>query len=295
MTLTAVIPVRGSEYESRKENLKEIINSVTQVKLVIVADGFNQIDAASLAQLVSEAKFCEINLIHGVFGNPGSARNSGLEIVDSEWVCFWDSDDTPNPEGFKTMIEKADRANTSVAKGGYGVLDTRNGQMFFNSRAYIPRGNPARHLLDPGIWRYAFSKSIYLNTRFPPLRMGEDQDFLVKVLLSRHEVFQSEEMVYTYRLGSETQITHSEEAFLDVAKSLKYLRKLLGEYKKDQISRTIILTSYIKQLVTGVTRVGFSKSGIKPIPTLRFLLLIFLQGGLSKPFRIYVSERIFKK
>ena len=295
MTLTAIIPVHGSEYESRKENLKEIIKSARQVELVIVADGFNQSEAASLAQLVSDAKFCEINLIHGVFGNPGSARNAGLETVDSEWVCFWDSDDIPNPEGFKTMIERAKKANTSVAKGCYKVLDTRSGQIFTNNGSYISRDNPARHLVDPGIWRYAFSKSIYLNTSFPPLRMGEDQDFLVKVLISQHEVFQSEEMVYTYRLGNETQITRSEAAFLDVGESLKYLRVLLGEYKKDQTSRTIVLTSYIKQLVTGLTRVGFRKSGIKPIPTLRFLLLTFLRGSLSKPVRIYVGERMFKR
>jgi glycosyltransferase involved in cell wall biosynthesis len=293
--LTAVIPVHGDEYKLRKENMKEIINSASHINLVIVADGFNESNAASLAELVSDAKFCEINLIHGVFGNPGSARNAGLKIVDSEWVCFWDSDDIPNPEGFKTMIEKAEKANISVAKGGYRVLDTRNGQIFTNRRSYISKDNPARHLLDPGIWRYAFSKSIYLNTSFPPLRIGEDQDFLVKVLITQHEVFQSEEMVYTYRLGNETQITYSEAAFLDVAESLKYLRVLLGEYKKDQISRTIVLTSYIKQLVTGVTRVGFYKSGIKPIPTLRFLLLTFLRGSLSKPIRIYVGGRTFKR
>jgi glycosyltransferase involved in cell wall biosynthesis len=295
VTLTAVIPVHGSEYKSRKENLKEIINSATQVKLVIVADAFNQSDAASLAQLVSEGKFLEIDLIHGIFGNPGGARNAGLEIVDSEWVCFWDSDDIPNPDGFKTIIEKAEKANASVAKGRYRVLDTRNGQTFANKGSYISNDNPARHLLDPGIWRYAFSKKIYSKNRFPPLRMGEDQDFLVKVLISQQEVFQSDEMVYTYRLGNDTQITHSEAAFLDVAESLKYLRKLLGEYKKDQIGSTIVLTSYIKQLVTGVTRVGFRKSGIKPIPIMRFLFLTFLRGSLSKPVRIYVGEWIFQR
>jgi glycosyltransferase involved in cell wall biosynthesis len=295
VTLTAVIPVHGSESKSRKENLKEIINSATPVKLVIVADAFNQSDAASLAQLVSEGKFLEIDLIHGIFGNPGGARNAGLEIVDSEWVCFWDSDDIPNPDGFKTIIEKAEKANASVAKGRYRVLDTRNGQTFANKGSYISNDNPARHLLDPGIWRYAFSKKIYSKNRFPPLRMGEDQDFLVKVLISQQEVFQSDEMVYTYRLGNDTQITHSEAAFLDVAESLKYLRKLLGEYKKDQIGSTIVLTSYIKQLVTGVTRVGFRKSGIKPIPIMRFLFLTFLRGSLSKPVRIYVGEWIFQR
>jgi glycosyltransferase involved in cell wall biosynthesis len=293
--LTAVIPIHGSEFESRKDNLKAMMKSSTQIKLVIVADGFNRGDRALLDEMVAQAKFCETNLIHGVFGNPGSARNAGLEFVDSEWVCFWDSDDIPHPEGFKTMIEKAEASKSSVAKGSYSVLDKLEGEVIPSARPYITSENPARHLLDPGIWRYAFAKKVYLNTRFPPLRMGEDQDYLVKVLLSEREVFQSDEVVYTYRLGNETQITNSKSAFADVGASLKFLEEQLKLNRNDQISSTIILTSYIKQLVTGITRVGIRKSNLELLPILLVLLRTIRFEVLLKALKIHFAERVIKK
>jgi glycosyltransferase involved in cell wall biosynthesis len=293
--LTAVIPIHGSEFKSRKDNLKEMIKSSNQIKLVIVADGFNRGDAALLDEIVAQAKFCETNLIHGTFGNPGSARNAGLEFVDSEWVCFWDSDDIPHPEGFKTMIEKAEASKSSVAKGSYSVIDKLEGEVIPSARPHITSENPARHLLDPGIWRYAFAKKVYLKTRFPPLRMGEDQDYLVKVLLSEREVFQSDEVVYSYRLGNETQITNSESAFADVGASLKFLEEHLKLNRNDQISSTIILTSYMKQLVTGVTRVGIRKSNLELMPILLVLLRAIRLGILLKALKIHFAERVVKK
>lgn len=295
MKLTAVIPIHGSEFESRKDNLKEIIKSSAQIKLVIVADSFNRGDAVLLDEMVAQAKFCETNLIHGAFGNPGSARNAGLEFVDSEWVCFWDSDDIPHPEGFKTMIEKAEASKSSVAKGSYSVIDKLEGEVIPSAKPHITNENPARHLLDPGIWRYAFAKKVYLKNRFPPLRMGEDQDYLVKVLLSEREVFQSDEMVYTYRLGNETQITNLESAFADVGASLKFLEEQLQLNRNDQISGTIILTSYMKQLVTGVTRVGIRKSNLKLIPILLVLLRAIRLGIFLKALKIHFAERVMKK
>ena len=290
MKLSAVIPVHGSAYASRTHFLREIIKSSAQVKLVIVADGLSQADASALEEIVKENDFIGIDLIHGIFGDPGSARNAGLEIVDTNWVCFWDSDDIPNPVTFKSMIDMAELADAKVAKGCYEVLDVKSGKRNLVSTQHVSIQNSARHLLDPGIWRYAFSKEIYKKIRFPALRMGEDQDYLVKVLLEKRKIFQTKDLVYTYRVGHDTQITKSGTAFLDVSQSLKLLEDLLIEKRNDHDAYLIILTSYIKQLISGVKRVGIKKTGIDAIIVVKILARAFFRIKLFQYVQILFSR-----
>jgi len=289
--LSAVIPVHGSAYASRIHFLREIIKSSAQVKLVIVADGLNQADTSALEEIVKENDFIRIDLIHGIFGDPGSARNAGLEIVDTNWVCFWDSDDIPNPVNFKSMVDMAESADAKVAKGCYEVFDVKSGKRNPVYTQHVSIQNSARHLLDPGIWRYAFSKEIYKKTRFPALRMGEDQDYLVKVLLEKKEIFQTKDLVYTYRLGHETQITKSGTAFLDVSQSLKFLEDLLIEKRNDHAAYVIILTSYVKQLISGVKRIGIKKSGIDAIHVFNILARAFFRIKLFQYLQILFSRQ----
>ena len=295
MRVSAVLPVYGPTFATRREHLELIIDSRFEIKLVIVADSFEDKDLSSLSKLIDTTESTDVKLVTGIFGNPGSARNAGLELVDTDWVCFWDSDDLPKQDSFLRMIESADKEHFQIAKGIYQIENANNNQRVTVEREFIDNESPERHLLDPGIWRYAFSKKIYQKVRFPPLKMGEDQDFLVQALLSKKPVYQSSEVVYVYRIGHSPQLSREKSAFVDASKSLELLKDLLDKHRGDQLASRIILTSYLKQLFSLIKHSGIRNLDFHQSKTVSVIFSSLFRGVLVKPFSMIVREALVRR
>jgi glycosyltransferase involved in cell wall biosynthesis len=181
--LTAIVPIFGPTYTCRKQQIEEILANSRNVRILLVADSFGSSEKESIEIFIRNLPGHEIELIEGVFGNPGSARNSALNKVETEWFCFWDSDDIPDAGKYLEMINSAEASNVPIAKGGYKIV-SKSGEII--EKILIPTISPlhpAEHLSDPGLWRYVLNKKIYGELRFPPIRMGEDQDYLVQALM----------------------------------------------------------------------------------------------------------------
>jgi glycosyltransferase involved in cell wall biosynthesis len=294
VSVTAIIPVYGPTYASRKENLENIVESGFEIKLIIVADSFENEEFAELTQMTSK-KSRDITLISGNYGNPGSARNAGLEALASEWVCFWDSDDMPNQKNILRMIKCAETEKFTLAKGRYLIENTGNNQVTQSKDEFVEGQNPAKHLLDPGLWRYAFSTKTYKDLRFPPLRMGEDQDFLVQALLSKNPVYETTNIVYIYRVGHTSQLTREKTAFEDTSQSLEFLKDLLKEHKSDEVASDIILISYLKQFFGATKNTGFSNLRIHQKKHITVILTSLFSGALIKPISMVLKEKMKRK
>jgi glycosyltransferase involved in cell wall biosynthesis len=250
---------------------------------------------SSLSKLLDVTKSRDIKIVTGNYGNPGSARNAGLELVETDWVCFWDSDDLPKQDSFLQMIKSAEESHFLIAKGAYQIENANNNQWVTVEREFVDNDSPEKHLLDPGLWRYAFSKEIYQNVRFPPLRMGEDQDFLVQALLSKTPVYQSSEVIYVYRIGHAPQLSREKSAFNDASKSLQFLKDLLDEYRDDRIASRIILTSYLKQLLSTIKHSGIRNLNHHQSKAVSIILSSLFSGVLLKPFSIVFREVLARK
>jgi len=294
VSITAVIPVYGPTFASRKENLALIVEFGFEIKLLIVADSFEKEELAVLTQMTRK-KLRDITLISGHYGNPGSARNAGLESIDSEWVCFWDSDDMPNQKNVLQMIKCAEAEKFTLAKGRYLIDNADNNQVIQSKNEFVENRSPAKHLLDPGLWRYAFSRKIYKGIRFPPLRMGEDQDFLVQALLSKSPVYETADIVYIYRVGHTSQLTREKTAFVDASKSLELLEDLLAEYKSDHVASSIILVSYLKQFFGAMKNSGFRNLRILQKKHITVILTSLCSGALIKPITWILREKMKSK
>lgn len=295
MRVSAVLPVYGPTFATRREHLKLIFDSRFEIKLVIVADSFGEKDLSSLSKLINTTESTDVNLVTGIFGNPGSARNAGLELVDTDWVCFWDSDDLPKQDSFLRMIKSADEEHFQIAKGTYQIENASNNQHVTVEREFIDNESPERHLLDPGLWRYAFSREIYQKVRFPPLKMGEDQDFLVQALLFKKPVYQSSEVVYVYRIGYSPQLSREKSSFDDASKSLEILKDLLDKYRGDQLSSRIILTSYLKQLFSIIKHSGIRNLDFHQSKTVSVIFSSLFRRDLVKPILMIIREALVRK
>lgn len=292
MILTAVIPIYGPTYAERKGQLETILKSTNNVSIVIVADSFLEHDKLSIQKLVQEYEDISIQIVFGEYGNPGSARNSGINLIQTNWFCFWDSDDEPFPDKYLELVNRAMASNCKIAKGGYKVVDSHGNRP---ERFVIPdvgQIKPAEHIVDPGLWRYVFETKCFGHLRFPPLRMGEDQDYLVKALLANEYVATLSDAVYSYRVGSSDQLTKNATSFNDVGESLSFLRDLVKRNALNDENMELILTSYLKQMISLIRYQKIGKKFRLIITESPFLLRHLFSGELFAPINLLLRGRI---
>ena len=93
--LTAIIPIgrTGGNLDLLYSWLPEASNF--SLKIIMVHDVLDHETGPLLKQLFEEFKELNLTLIEGLYGNPGQARNAGLELASTHWIAFWDHDDKP--------------------------------------------------------------------------------------------------------------------------------------------------------------------------------------------------------
>lgn len=290
MKLTAVVPIFGPTYVSRKHDIEAILNQSRNTKIILVADSFEDNDKQSINELISNIPHEEIELIQGIFGNPGIARNSALDKVETDWFCFWDSDDSPDTELFVKMITDAQSGGFTIAKGAYRKVYANQESEIISILHETPPSKSFEHLIDPGLWRYAFSTASHGLLRFPSQKMGEDQCFLVQALLSQPDVYQSKEVVYNYRIGYGAQLTSNLENVSDLKLSLVFLQDICNSNKSNKLGTKVVLTAYLKQCLTLLKY--RNQISIKSFQIFKFLFVNLVKGRLWIPANTILKSRM---
>jgi hypothetical protein len=286
--LTAIVPIFGPTYAGRKHQIGAILANSRNVRVSLVLDSFGDSERESIEICIRNLHDHEIELIEGDFGNPGSARNSALDRVETEWFCFWDSDDMPDIGKYLEMVNSAEASNVPIAKGGYKIV-SKSGKIF--EKIVIPTigpSHPAEHISDPGLWRYALNKKIYGELRFPPIRMGEDQDYLVQALMITDSVHIFPQAVYSYSVGGNDQLTQSAVNSEEVYKSLHFLSGLRSKKLQDRRKNEIIVTSFLKQFASLLVRKGPKKFGKNWKFLAKFLGQTIIKCEMVKPLKILI-------
>lgn len=212
MLLSVIVPI--GDMAGRLQFVKSWLNQVNKysVEVILIHDQTFLDVGTELKQLVRTVNSSKVILIQGVFGNPGSARNAGLDIATGDWVGFWDSDDTPNVKNIFEAI-KISQQYDEILVGKFAVFDIKT----MEQRIPIKRVNRINSVaMNPGIWRMIFRRSTISEMRFPSLRMGEDQVFLSNLNFGIRKLRFFESIFYQYNLGGTSQLTKSTLALKDL-------------------------------------------------------------------------------
>jgi glycosyltransferase involved in cell wall biosynthesis len=212
MLLSAIVPI--GDMAKRLQFVESWLNQVNKYSLqvILVHDQTFLNVGTELRELVRSVNTSKVMLVQGVFGNPGSARNAGLEIATGDWVGFWDSDDTPNIKNIFEAINISQQYD-EVLVGNFSVFDIKT----MEQRTPIKKVNGINSVaMNPGIWRMIFRRSMISDMRFPSLRMGEDQVFLSNLNFGIRKLRFFESIFYQYNLGSTSQLTKSKLALKDL-------------------------------------------------------------------------------
>jgi glycosyltransferase involved in cell wall biosynthesis len=167
-------------------------------------------------------------------GNPGQSRNYGIADVKSEWIAFWDSDDKPNVKNIVQSV-KANR-NRDVLVGQFSTSSELN-------KSYPVDRKTTRILqvaFNPGLWRIVMKREIVL-FGFPPIRMGEDQVFLMRNDLFNKNLKICEEEFYTYSIRVKNQLTRNLSAIRELKLAIVYSLRVIARKPTWHLSLYLIM------------------------------------------------------
>lgn len=189
--------------------------SLSQLEIICVD---NNADQGTREQVESLAATDErIVVVECKTEGSGPARNKGIQIARGKYVAFVDADDFfHDDDSIKVLYDAAESTNANLARGNvyvwstdtdsYAALETVGQQIWFYEDKL------AMYETEPLLWlpvqhqAYLFNRDFLVRHRlfYPDLLRGQDQPFLLDVLLSDAKVAVTSRPTYVYRKGHKT-------------------------------------------------------------------------------------------
>jgi glycosyltransferase involved in cell wall biosynthesis len=234
------------------------------IEIIIVHDFQDSETEDELRQIV-HGKGSKVKMISGTFGSPGLARNKGIALLESEWVAFWDSDDSPLVRNILGDLNKFNLDQLDALVGGFEVRNASTGELL-STNLNDSKCSQNRIAKNPGIWRWVFKRTLISNLQFPNLSMGEDQIFIARSRAIYSRVKYSNSIYYQYYRGYKSQLTSNKKKISQITSATQLLVEDLEN--PDFCDSRFHLQLIACQMQTAILR-GSIKTRIK---TLKLLL-----------------------
>jgi glycosyltransferase involved in cell wall biosynthesis len=222
--LTAIIPIRSMV--GKLDNLRITLSSCAglPIQIVIVHDDASDGTEEDLNQLLEDFDDLNIEKIQVQCESPGLARNLGIKLAKADWICFWDSDDLPDPTAFMSILNSINLECYDVL---IGAIATQSGFDFLTQKThpFLVAGDSLQMQLAnmPAFTRMIFRKVLIGEHLFPAFKIGEDQCFLRKIEFLNARVFYSEELLYVYISDFDGQLSRRQNLASELALTLEFL------------------------------------------------------------------------
>ena len=235
--ISFIIPTKttSENFTNLQINISRIVSKSKNIEIILVLDG--DIDDFSLDMFDTQTA----KIIRGYFGNPGGARNAGLQQASGDWIWFIDADDLVELDKLDTIISILSHGNADIYVGQYQhYLELEKTRHLHKELKMQGIG------VDLGIWRMIFRRQILRNFFFPELSMGEDQVFVARVLVMNPRIEFLKFPIYEYWEGGSYHLTASPARRKDLLKANALISALLKESYGEKSS--VLRLMYMKQL-----------------------------------------------
>ena len=198
--------------------LRSVLRQTMADLEVIVSDDASKDHSLALVRSIMAADR-RVRVIAGETNRgPAHCRNRALELARGKWVAIVDSDDIVHPERFERLLAVAAQHDADIVAddlllfhedGGPPRLmlgEERRGSFGISPRDWVLAGvdgSPALGYLKPMIRADRLGQARYDES----LRIGEDYDFVLRLLLAGVRMVVAPEPFYLYRRHS-TSISH---------------------------------------------------------------------------------------
>ncbi len=224
--LDTVIPIGNVQKDFK--NLGQIFESSRNFpsNLILVADDPFPSSLSELTIFSNKGTEGTVQIIQSSEGNPGGARNQGLEYATNSWTHFCDSDDMPCQIEIFNLLSNSENENIDVILGSFAThqenSDFRTDYVFGRNSLI----NHVRMVKHPGIWRWVIRRDFIGDTRFPSLSMGEDQLFIIKLLAKNPTIKFTKTIIYRHVTGNPNSLVGSKKNIGDLIVVLEQVLQL---------------------------------------------------------------------
>lgn len=214
ITLTIIIPCYN--VESYLPACLACIESQSykNFRCILVDDGSTDATGAICDELVK--KDSRFQVLHIQNSGSSVARRRGLELCDTEYVTFVDSDDFIHPDTYRILMDNlTEHKDADILV--YGVADCVDGEEIFwqryvvtNNYEVVSQKDAVLRILDDTEWKSYMVNKIYRRALFDtiqfPIGRKLDEDFSIMHLVFHHAKLvlynKSELCIYRHREGS---------------------------------------------------------------------------------------------
>ena len=211
-TVSVIVPMYNAE-NFIKPALESLLTQTFTDFEVILIDDCSTDRTLEIAKTFDDPRI-KLVVNEKNLGNPGSARNVGLEHAIGEYVYFMDDDDLLLPNCLETFID-AIGDNDAVFNGAW--LGAVNGEMrrledldcrvvrldVSENVSADPKqriwSELVNHKMHYPPWLYLYRRALLKDIRFPDC-VAEDVFFLLDVLLSTDRIVKFAEPLYIWRV-----------------------------------------------------------------------------------------------
>lgn len=197
--ISVIIPVYNTE-----RWLPECLDSLLAQKEedwegILVDDGSVDSSAAICR------RYCEADtrfrLVCQENGGPSSARNTGLDNAQGDYIAFIDSDDTILPDYLSTLLKNIETHNAEIASVGTCELTAETGkpQSVLTGGEAVERMLYQTSSLTTSPYGKLFRKELWDGMRFRPGIIYEDLDIIYRIILKARKVSVDSKSLYIYR------------------------------------------------------------------------------------------------
>jgi hypothetical protein len=194
--ISAIVPIHN--WSSVSDNISELLKQkeIVFFKVIFILDSCDPEAEIELKRLLISTNNVSYIVLIRNFSSAAKSRNEGLEIVKTEWLCFWDSDDLPNLRGFLDMYSHVSNSDIDLAVGQIRTIYIREGEEV--KRKLTKTQSLFALAMDLGFTRILYRSLFIKNLFFLNYKSGEDVIFLAKLISRKPKIFFSNVLVYRY-------------------------------------------------------------------------------------------------
>lgn len=180
------------------------------VRIIVINDGSTDLTSTILDKYKGYSNMLIVSQKNK--GHSG-ARNTGLDLSNSKYLMFVDSDDFLAPDAIEKLMSVAMKKDAALVEGGYAVVD-RTGRIIQSIAGLSGKVNPEQlGALKGQPWAKVFKSDLFQNIQFPESYLYEDtiNRMIVYDVLAQtnQEAYCISDCVYCYFSDNLENITHT--------------------------------------------------------------------------------------
>lgn len=187
--ISVIVPVYNSEKTVKRCIDSVLAQSLNDFELILINDGST--DKSEEICLEAKRNDSRIKYIRKENGGLSSVRNLGIDIAESEYISFIDSDDYADRDMLEFMYKKAGETSADIILCGYKtesgktVVEKKCEDMLLDGKSYslyMPELK-SKNLIDSA-WNKLYRRDFIVNSgvRMPEGEIYEDTAFNLSLL-----------------------------------------------------------------------------------------------------------------